>query len=882
MFDFAGIIKKLPFIIILVLIPLAGSADVLKPIKEGGKCYEPDCKHYQALMNTLDRAIDDGNAAKVRYRYLLDLEKKHKEVLQDNFDITEDQLDRALLTWQSVKVLRSVAKGAWEAAMFLSGDHEGVAEIVSKAFKQMVGSDETKDARYRKAAMLRDLVRGKLSGEGVKQEVIARIKAGLKEKLEGEGYSSGVAQGVADGLITQLTKIAEQSNSKMDLADIVAQSINGYVQGQNEERKRRIETLQGESISANNALNEAIRRIGALQRLLDRTVALLQKMEASKRQIQNEAETCRFEAAKPCWKAYELALQKSRKTYQATLEQLQRAEKSKKTELKKHQDKAQELRKGLIAAYKKIDQLLSQNKNKVAQYKQVKNEYETSKEMLKKTADAISEANQKKEAVQPLSDLYSKWWSDVQKQKVKFLSLKSEVEPVLNQVKALRAKADKDFLELKQVERQVQTLEKALDVLRKENQKEIKKAEQQQEAAAKYAREQLDACLKHAYAKGSGSLIYTVARDPKIGGGEQGNMRGDAQADNLFQSAKSGYDAVLQSLKQKQKWRVEVVCPKDDNSSVSGVGPCQTNLDALKEVDMNVIKMLPKGDKEITVEHLERLLKAYDSYYKNVADTLDDQAFCMEKKDQALRARIRGYLFNSLSTTSFYSGYIGLTKNVANYVRQIDWELKGLIAALKAKGWFYPINDLPFGLVIESSKYKSPLEAHNKSGFDLSTLDIRMLEVQALIGGYHRERNVYILLTKRFTFLQKELKNTVNGLASWERIEQSLDNILSSFEAGIHLLPKDFDVDGNPLPTPIPSWYYEKYDNLIEESGAYTAILPPAATDFSFYMSALKHISWPGVSIKKPKPNYNMPSALEPTASQMIMTPPPPKRFSGD
>ena len=282
------------------------------------------------------------------------------------------------------------------------------------------------------------------------------------------------------------------------------------------------------------------------------------------------------------------------------------------------------------------------------------------------------------------------------------------------------------------------------------------------------------------------------------------------------------------------------------------------------------------------MEHLERLLKAYDSYYKNVADTLDNQAVCMEKKDQALRARIRGYLFNSLSTTSFYSGYIGLTKNVANYVRQIDWELKGLIAALKAKDWFYPINDLPpFGLVTESSKYKSPLEAHNKSGFDLSTLDVRMPGVQALIDGYHRERGIYILLTKRFTFLQKELKNTVNGLASWERIEESLNNILSSFEAGMHLLPEDFDADGNPLPTPIPSWYYEKYDNLIEEAGVRTAILPPAATDFSFYMLALKHISWPGVSIKKPKPNYNMPSALEPTASQMIMTPPP-KRFSGD
>ncbi|OOZ40618.1 hypothetical protein BOW53_07130 [Solemya pervernicosa gill symbiont] len=158
---------------------------------------------------------------------ILELTIANRETLTQSGNLTQDQLNRTVLAWQTAKVLRSISKGAWEAAKFLSGDLSSPTRVLKEMVDTMVGSDETASGSVRMGGM------AALDPNSFKEEAIAQAKSGIKQMLQDEGFPPSVSQGVADGVVTNVVNSIEAGNkggfNKMLVADIAAQAINGYV-----------------------------------------------------------------------------------------------------------------------------------------------------------------------------------------------------------------------------------------------------------------------------------------------------------------------------------------------------------------------------------------------------------------------------------------------------------------------------------------------------------------------------------------------------------------------------------------------------------------------------------------------------------------------------
>ncbi|MBL4595075.1 MAG: hypothetical protein JKX99_00710 [Robiginitomaculum sp.] len=301
-------------------------------------------------------------------------------------------------------------------------------------------------------------------------------------------------------------------------------------------------------------------------------------------------------------------------------------------------------------------------------------------------------------------------------------------------------------------------------------------------------------------------------------------------------------------FKLKIKPAAEIVIKDLD---LTGLGPCRTNLESIKTVD--ILKSLPEDPSAITAKYLGKMVKAYESYHRDVATTLDAQADCMEKLHNQLKAQYQEHLEPVFTVNGFYSSYAQVTRNVANYVRQIDWELKGWEAILKNKDWFYLPGPEPFGLVTDADKHKNPLAAAPKTGFDMSKINTtgnkqakKLFDQMAV----ERKKSIGNALNERFDYLERLLQNTVTGLTNWTQVEDKLHRqMLPRLAAHIDSLPKT-DEYGNPLPIQmeIHEFYREKFYKI---AGRHPMRAYMDAEGFSNYMLLInlnpnKITKWPG------------------------------------
>lgn len=558
----SGIIPAV--LMLLTLISSTGlQAQTSSPasISGDGKCYGPDCEWYQKLLNTLEEAEDKAKSAKTCMTRLLELEKANRESLKHSSEITHAQMDRTVLAYQVGKVLRSIAKGAWEAAMFLSGNPKSVVDILKGMKDQMLGSDETSDGSVRKAGMLAG------DPEALKQEAIARAKSKLKEVLEKEGFPPSAAQGAADGIITtavnSVTAGDQGGFNKMLVADIAAQAINGYVQGLNEERKNRIKKLEGDLSAEGAAIAQASERIFGLMGKLKGVDSLLADIRSEKEKLLANAQQCRLKKRAACWDAYDKALANAGKTYRDALKQLQDAEDAKNKEVEKAAEQAQEARERLKSAFEEISSLESKNRELIDDYKKASWELEAAEEGYKQAQEEASKYSRENEIAgytQTYSDLIAKFHADRQRLRKKVKALKDKAKPIIDRLAKLREQIDKDFEKLAQANEQNKKLEGELDQLRAENKTKQEQAEAAQDKTARQARSELDACLKEASSssKSTSTISFTVTRQK------------GSPCDQLLADAQAGFEAVRRNNHPRN---IEIPCPK---KQVVGICPYPT------------------------------------------------------------------------------------------------------------------------------------------------------------------------------------------------------------------------------------------------------------------------------------------------------------------
>ena len=550
---------KPAILLFLTLITSTGlQAQAPASISGDGKCYGPDCAWYQTLLNTLEEAEDKARSAKSCMQRLLELEEIHRESLRDVSEITSDQMDRTVLAYQTGKVLRGIAKGAWEAAKFLSANPSSVISVLEEMNKAIYGSDETKGGDFRKSGMATG------NAAAFKEEAIAQAKAKLKDILQSKqgGFPPSAAQGAADGIITTAVNAIAAGNQggfdNMLVADIAAQAINGYVQGLNEERKNRIKVLEGNLSAEGAAIAQANERIFALKGKLKQIDGLLAGIASEKQKLLASAQQCRLKQSKACWDAYDQALANANKAYRDVLKKLRDAESKLNRAADKAAGQAQAARDRLKSAFEEINALEKKNSKLIEDYKKAAIELESAEQGYKEAqeeASKFSRENNLTGYTQAYTDLITKFNNDRQRLRKQVRQLEQTAKPIIDKLARLREGIDTDFEKLAEANAQHKKLEKELDQLKKNNKTKQEQALASLKKSSKQAKTDLDACLKKVYAnaKSRATLSFTVARKK---GGACNQLLADAQA---------GYDAVRRNNKPKN---IEIACPKKEVSSI--------------------------------------------------------------------------------------------------------------------------------------------------------------------------------------------------------------------------------------------------------------------------------------------------------------------------